>query len=84
MGNGIICTTTPKTWVVQGGANYAQKGAAPPPPPKGAVGGGVALHLSAVVVVQAASKMVPMPLNLSGGSTGGVSLYFTHTARLCL
>jgi len=52
MGYGMMCRTTPKWVVVQGGANHLEPGAAPPPPPTGAVGGGVALHPSAAVVVQ--------------------------------
>jgi hypothetical protein len=72
MGNGMNCRTTLIHGVLQGGANHFQSGAAPPPPPTGAVGGGVALHPSAVVVVQTGSGhcvslMVPMPQKYLGG-----------------
>ena len=52
MGNRLMCATTPKSIVSQGGANTSLTGAPPPPPPTGVGGGGVAPHLSAVVVAQ--------------------------------
>lgn len=76
MGNGMMCTTTPKTGVLQGVANKGQSGAAPPPPPTGAVGGGAALHLSAVVVLQTGLSqggfdLVPMSAFAWVGGTAG-------------
>ncbi len=60
MGNGMMCSTTLKTGVERGGANYQYSGATPPPPPKGAVGGGGAQHLSGVVVEQSIHPQFPI------------------------
>lgn len=57
MGNRMTCRTTLNQVVLQGGATRLQPGAAPPPPPTGAVGGGVALHPSALVVVQFKARL---------------------------
>lgn len=79
MGNGMTCSTTLKTGVERGGANYQYSGATPPPPPTGAVGGGGAQHLGGVVVEQTALSqggfdVVPMPLFLSRGGVAGRGL----------
>lgn len=83
MGNGMTCRTTSIHGVLRGGAINCRPGAAPPPPPTGAVGGGVALHPSALVVLQLeGAEMVPMPQNLSGPETGGMTFLSTHTGGL--
>lgn len=85
MGNGMTCRTTSNQGVLQGGANHFQPGAAPPPPPTGAVGGGVALHPSALVVLQMQGPdLVPMPRFLSHGGGAGWGLHPTHTLLLWL
>ena len=67
MGNGMMCSTTLKTGVERGGANYQYSGATPPPPPTGAVGGGGAQHLMALGVAQVAPVCLSQfPITPSG------------------
>lgn len=62
MGYGMMCATTLKIRVAQGGANDVKSGALPPPPPTGAVGGGGAQHLHREVVAQDTPPSVPSPV----------------------
>ena len=79
MGYGMMCATTPKSGVAQGGANNLKSGALPPPPPTGAVGGGGALHLRRDVVAQdVTADLVPMPRLFGRGAPGG-GPFLPHT-----